>query len=438
MALIRTCSDVEKERNSNKICRKGDLFAANTTMNQDNEQDNNPDALDDFLLKRKRGRPRKHPKHDLNQGENAQMPWNQNLNHAENAHVPPGFGAVNGNRPHQVNPDANDVMVGQAVSGVIEAAFDAGYLLTVRVGNSDTTLRGVVFKPGHYVPVSAENDVAPNLQMIRRNKIPFPRERNGTAHPLNGPALANQVPRARASNLGAIKNKNVQPAATQFNSLLSRGTVVPVVLQPASLSNGKVSSQQLSQPPHLVSKGKQLSGAANATNEEKPVNQIPTVGNPIFPTQPQPRSSNHTVPKGIQSETVSYSQLPADGLQDKDAKSMTGMPFEKLLSEVMKRVQVPLQPPEVQGGNLSVKELGNKLEDDQALSIEPLQAVQSTHSSSMLKPLENFRTGKMTELLQAVQENMRENQASRIEQPAISSEGTMLRDKATHDSNKQS
>nr|KJB81752.1 hypothetical protein B456_013G160100 [Gossypium raimondii] len=329
-------------------------------------------------------------------------------------------------------------MVGQAVSGVIEAAFDAGYLLTVRVGNSDTTLRGVVFKPGHYVPVSAENDVAPNLQMIRRNKIPFPRERNGTAHPLNGPALANQVPRARASNLGAIKNKNVQPAATQFNSLLSRGTVVPVVLQPASLSNGKVSSQQLSQPPHLVSKGKQLSGAANATNEEKPVNQIPTVGNPIFPTQPQPRSSNHTVPKGIQSETVSYSQLPADGLQDKDAKSMTGMPFEKLLSEVMKRVQVPLQPPEVQGGNLSVKELGNKLEDDQALSIEPLQAVQSTHSSSMLKPLENFRTGKMTELLQAVQENMRENQASRIEQPAISSEGTMLRDEATHDSNKQS
>ncbi|KAK8651782.1 hypothetical protein V6N13_141366 [Hibiscus sabdariffa] len=384
---------------------------ANSMMNQENDQENNPDASEGFLLKRKRGRPRKHPKHSLNLGQDAQAPWNQNPNCAESTHTPPGFEGLNGNRSHQVNPVNDDIMVGQAVSAVIDATFDAGYLLTVRVGDSDTTLRGVVFKPGHYVPVSAENDVATNLQMIRRNKIPFSRKRNGTAHQVND--LANQVPRARASNIGAFKSKHVQSGATHYVSpLLSRGTVVPVVLEPASLSNGKVASQQLSQPPHLAaSKGKQVSGAAD-TAEEKPTNPLATVGNQIFHTQPQ--SSNHTVLKGRQSETVPYGQLPTEGLQDKDPASMTGMPFEKLLTEVMKRVQVPPQPPGVQDGNLLVKDFGDEMEDDQPLSIEPLQALQYVHSSSVFKPLENFRPGKMTELLQAVQENMRENQVSQI------------------------
>lgn len=34
-----------------------------------------------------------------------------------------------------------------------------------------STLRGVVYKPGSYVPV-AENDVAPDVPMIRRNEVP--------------------------------------------------------------------------------------------------------------------------------------------------------------------------------------------------------------------------------------------------------------------------
>ncbi|KAE8693409.1 Detected protein of unknown function [Hibiscus syriacus] len=311
-------------------------------MNQDNSQENNPNASEDFLLKPKRGRPRKHPKYTLHEGQDARTPWNQNPNR-----IPPGFEGVNGNQSQQMNPinDANDITVGQAVSGVIDAAFDAGYLLTVRVGDTDTTLRGVVFKPGNFVPVSAENDVAPNLQMIRRNEIPFPHERNGTALPVNGPALSNQVPCARASNTGALKSKHMQSGATQYVSpLLSRGTVVPVVLKPAAgFSNGKVASQQLSQPPHLAAcKGKQVSGDAN-TAKENPVNPMPMVGNQIFPTQPQ--SNNYNVPKGMQSETVPYGQLPTEGLHDKDPKSMTDMPFEKLLTEVMKRVQVPAQSP---------------------------------------------------------------------------------------------
>ncbi|XVE80376.1 hypothetical protein DITRI_Ditri14bG0135000 [Diplodiscus trichospermus] len=417
-------------------------------MNPENDQEDNLDASADAPLKRRRGRPRKYPRHNMDL-ENAQTPRNHNPNRAENTGIPPGFEGVNGNQPGQVNPinDANDLMVGQAVSGVIEAAFDAGYLLTVRVSNSDTTLRGVVFKPGHYVPVSAENDVAPNVQMIRRNEIPFPRERNElnvnshrneNTYPFNGPVIPFQVPRARSSSLGGSKRRRVQSLATQSASpLMSRGNVVPVVLQPARFPNGESVAYQPSlipsQPAHLVaSKGKQVSEAANTSNGGTPTNQMPTVGNQIFPAQP--RSINHTMAKGTQSETVSYNQPPAEVLQETAAKSMASMPFEKLLTEVMKRV--PPQPMDTQGGNLSDKDSEHNLEEDQPLSPEPLQAVQPANSSSVLKPLENFRTGKMTELLQAVQENMRETQSFWSEKPDVGYGETELGDKEMHDSNK--
>lgn len=57
-------------------------------------------------------------------------------------------------------------MVGQEVTGVVEATLDAGYLLSVRIGDSNTYLRGIVFKPGHYVPVTADNDVAPHVPNV--------------------------------------------------------------------------------------------------------------------------------------------------------------------------------------------------------------------------------------------------------------------------------
>ncbi|OMP05349.1 hypothetical protein CCACVL1_01940 [Corchorus capsularis] len=409
-------------------------------MNQDNKPENSPDASADIPVKRKRGRPRKHPKYLLNRRENAET-----LNRAENTDLPPVFEGANGNQPRQAdrNYDANDAMVGQSVYGVIEAAFDAGYLLTVRVGNSDTTLRGVVFRPGHYVPVSADNDVAPNVQLVRRNEIPFPRgmneqhvnsHRNGTAHPFNQPA--NQVPRPRASNLGGSKSKHVHSVATQSVSpLTSRGHLVPVVLQPANLPNGGMVANQ----PSLVtaqsaSRGKQMSEAAHTLNSGTPNNQMPTVGDQIFPTQTQ--SSNQIMPKGIQSETVSHNQPPANVFQETDIKSMAvpGMRFEKLLTEVMKRV--PSQPMDAQGGNMPVEDSGHSLEDDQPLSIEPLQAVQPAQSSPVLKPMENFRAGKMTELLQAVQEKTRENTASRTEEPAAGPGHNKLGGIEMHDSNK--
>ncbi|KAL2612491.1 hypothetical protein R1flu_024183 [Riccia fluitans] len=69
--------------------------------------------------------------------------------------------------------DAN--LVGKSVTGVLDGSFDAGYLVTVRVGDSDTYLRGVVFGPGLTVPVIKENDLFPQVKHVKREEnIPFP------------------------------------------------------------------------------------------------------------------------------------------------------------------------------------------------------------------------------------------------------------------------
>ncbi|KAL1207562.1 Protein METABOLIC NETWORK MODULATOR 1 [Cardamine amara subsp. amara] len=62
-------------------------------------------------------------------------------------------------------------LVGQAIHGVVEATFEDGFFLSVNVENSDSKLRGVVFKPGRCVLISVHNDVATHLPMIRRNVV---------------------------------------------------------------------------------------------------------------------------------------------------------------------------------------------------------------------------------------------------------------------------
>lgn len=71
-------------------------------------------------------------------------------------------------------PSIVDVtMIGQQVTGMLEGTFDAGYLLSVRVGTSDTILRGVVFGPGLSVPLTKVNDVAPGVKQVRREEKPI-------------------------------------------------------------------------------------------------------------------------------------------------------------------------------------------------------------------------------------------------------------------------
>lgn len=118
-------------------------------------------------IKRKRGRPRK---------DDSQV-------QGESSPVMPGSDCMKKNK--QIVGASNaaiDDMVGQVVSGIIEGSFDAGYLLNVKVGDTDTQLRGVVFLPGRFTPITAANDVAPNARMYKRKEIPIPVQNLQTQH----------------------------------------------------------------------------------------------------------------------------------------------------------------------------------------------------------------------------------------------------------------
>ncbi|XP_043691773.1 uncharacterized protein LOC122642390 isoform X1 [Telopea speciosissima] len=132
-------------------------------MSQEN-QVTNSSPMENAPVKRKRGRPRK----------------DENLVCGKPASTsPPVIDIVRRKRRRRVD-EISDAMVGQAVSGVLEGSFEAGYMLTVKVGDTNTVLRGVVFEPGLSVPISVANDVAPHVKMFKRNEISLPTQVRGT------------------------------------------------------------------------------------------------------------------------------------------------------------------------------------------------------------------------------------------------------------------
>lgn len=69
---------------------------------------------------------------------------------------------------------SDEGMVGSMVYGVVEGSFDAGYLISVRIGNNLAPFRGVVFQPRKVVAVTAANDVAPQAVMYERREMQVP------------------------------------------------------------------------------------------------------------------------------------------------------------------------------------------------------------------------------------------------------------------------
>ncbi|XP_041023193.1 uncharacterized protein LOC121264188 [Juglans microcarpa x Juglans regia] len=112
----------------------------------------------DLPTKRKRGRPRKDENPVIGK-RNPMMAASDSMRKSKEV--------------TDKSDDVNGGMVGQVVTGVIEGSFDAGYLLNVKVGDTDTHLRGVVFLPGRFTPITAANDVAPHVKMYNRKEIPI-------------------------------------------------------------------------------------------------------------------------------------------------------------------------------------------------------------------------------------------------------------------------
>lgn len=297
---------------------------------------------DDSLIgleKRKRGRPRKDPSEKRAQRARSQAA----------AGMPPGFVQVTNNAP-RVDPinDPTEVMVGQTVTGVVQATFDAGYLLAVRIGNSNITLTGAVFKPGHAAPVTPENDVAPHAEMIKRAEIPFPTE---------VPPKRRRKRRSKEKNMQLVTYVGNGPDPVVTNSFPSvpqvgtRGTVVPVVLQPINLSNPLSTNQPA---PHMrASQGRPVHSVL-------PLAVYPPNGPTSQASDSQPSSQFTVTPSGSGNENASYKHteggkaVKSSGVQDRVVKteSDAGDMNEPLFVEPLQTRHTVhhFQPPTALGG----------------------------------------------------------------------------------------
>lgn len=119
-------------------------------MNDQTKQEN-PSAPKILPAKRRRGRPRK------DEGPEKRMMLQTPVTPAPEM------------RQRDITTDEN--MLGQIVSGVIDGSFDAGYFLSVKLGNNDTMLRGLIFEPGRFSPITAANDIAPQVKMHHRSQV---------------------------------------------------------------------------------------------------------------------------------------------------------------------------------------------------------------------------------------------------------------------------
>ncbi|CAL0335111.1 unnamed protein product [Lupinus luteus] len=410
---------------------------------------NTPDGSGDVPLKRRRGRPRKYPRPDSE--DSSRMLFGQtkepNPGSSEQTKLRPGYEGVNGNQQLQRDQEngSNDAVVGQEVSGVIEAVFDAGYLLNVRVGDSDFTFRGLAFKPGHYVPISPENDVAPGVPVIQRIEVPFPSGTRQVQSPLpndrnehhvnvhrnetltlNGSPIVPQIPRGPVSpiNLVATSGKNAPSSVGETTHQLPRGNMVPVLLQPDNFSNRVPISNQPSQAITQISLG---SGAIVGK-------EIPVGGNQAINSHTQ--TSHNMLSSGMPSKGFANYQPSSKVLNRDGANSMrvSSLPLEHLVTEIVKRVQPPSVAVDTEtensksGEKMPVKDPSSGQEDKandiaRPVLINPLQGVQP-HShvnsapaptmSDYTKTMSDYtKTGKMTELLQILQDSSIEIQASK-------------------------
>ncbi|XP_073146051.1 uncharacterized protein [Henckelia pumila] len=341
--------------------------------------------------KRRRGRPRKDP----------------SLKHAKAAHTAPGF--VGTKEYLSQRGDQNngiDIMVGQSVTGVVEATFDAGYLLTVRIGNSDTNLRGVVFKPGHFIPVTAANDVAPHMKMIRRNEVHIPSEKRGRSR---GEKLPIQ-PGAIVPLKHKYSSPNIAPSVPPLNAT---GSAVPIVLQPGSgsFSNEISPSDQI--PLNTPHSGHMLEFGDNDVHMVEPLTMLPPdraipVGQMFVATQPH--HSHQVFVASEQINTSSVQEAPCDSGLEKGDQPMKSIDTDTSGSSQTSDTQTQnskeaLKSPSDEFGGISTQEFGN--------IIDPFSS-DSLQTESGPKSFFDYGTGKMTDLLK---ENMTENEVHITEEP---------------------
>lgn len=198
--------------------------------------------------KRKRGRPRKD--NNLCRDGGLQSPENSSLTKTE----------LLGKCSNNGSTDSSS-MVGSVVYGVIEGSFDAGYLISVTIGNETTPFRGVVFQPKKIVPISAANDIAPQAKMYERRAVAIPISDNlnqtSVISPPSQPERASKQavlrpPSAPTSSsnpfsnadLGKQQLPNIDPSATSLR-MVEEDEVMQAFEVSTSAGGGSGSTVQL-------------------------------------------------------------------------------------------------------------------------------------------------------------------------------------------------
>ncbi|KAF8023736.1 hypothetical protein BT93_F1047 [Corymbia citriodora subsp. variegata] len=369
--------------------------------------------------KRKRGRPRK-----------LAIPGDQNSSPSEAVNAPdvqhqdPQVNTSNApvrrgskrDQPHQLDRvDGRDnVMLGQRFSGVVEAEFDAGYLLTVRLGNPQKTLRGVVFKPGCHVPVSAENDVAPDVPMIQRVEIPHPeRKRRTRASNANSREKNASTTHAApvSADSGPLNGRMVPPAKTEATRVAAEGKeVAPPAIkdvyvvsecQQAPLGTPKTFPPPPPPPP------------PPSSSEIMFMDHVTTRGNGV-------RQASHDDQWWKMKKTWEpIYKLSEEEWHEMEAISMTLPPgaTKKLLMKIISGVLGKSKPVNCGAENLKSEEL---IEAEEPVDVEPLPPPELDNPlSSAHGYVERSDMGRMAELLQAVQEEEKQNQEAQAKEPDL-------------------
>ncbi|XP_039060275.1 uncharacterized protein LOC120204226 [Hibiscus syriacus] len=159
-------------------------------------------------------------------------PWEEESVQGGNTPATPETDYLNRNKQSMWigNPASID-MLGQMVSGVVEGSFDAGYLLNVKVADTNVHLRGVVFLPGLVAPITGANDVAPHAKMYKRKDIPIPfLNIQSRLHVANPPSGKSQKPVEQKNGDSNISDQGLhtglQPGASVASILPINETVL--------------------------------------------------------------------------------------------------------------------------------------------------------------------------------------------------------------------
>ena len=332
-------------------------------MDQQNQGTNSSSPVD-LPMKRKRGRPRK----DESQVKRERTPKSN---------------SVSKTHRHGANPsnedDDHDEMVGQVVSGVCEGSFDAGYFVTVKVGNTDTLLRGAVFVPGLFTPISAANDVAPYAKMYKRKEIPIP--------VLNPQSQG-------SSSAPRLRRKNKQPVHPENTAPMAVDQAPPSDIQCGTPSSIKTNSASTKVPLtyNVPKNDKVISSVEVQLVKQKPMapekisHELKSCN--LFAPQDQPASDKVPLTDNLPKiETVLSSGGRVQG-----QISTPVVPQKVLTNQQETGTLFALKdqcPSVIEPKNDSVISLGEKVQLENQMPVVPDQVLTSQHHIGALYALEN-------------------------------------------------